>query len=317
MKISNEDKNLIRIAHQSDANVLITGATGTGKTSLAKEIHLQSPRQNRPFVSVNLATLHEGTLESELFGHEKGAFTGADLRRVGRFEMAQGGTVFLDEVGELTPRLQARLLDFLQSKVINPVGSNREIRLDVRVIAATHKDLEKAVSQNEFRQDLFHRLRVISIHLKSLVERQDEFNEIVHYALEELVKTHQKSVHKISEEVAQKLESYPWPGNIRELRNVLEYAVLVCQGTEIVTTDLPVWFLQPSVSNPNSERLLGVAEVPLTLDFQDTISRFEKEYLEKALFYFRGRVNRTARGIGLNKSTLVRRLQTYGIQRSR
>ncbi len=152
-------ERLLKIAHLGDSTVLITGQTGTGKSTLAKKIHLESRRKDRPFVAINLATLHEGVLESELFGHEKGAFTGADQRRIGRLELANAGTVFLDEVSELSPRLQARLLEFIQSKTIVPVGGNKEIQLDIRVVAATHKDLDLAVRKGDFREDLFHRLR--------------------------------------------------------------------------------------------------------------------------------------------------------------
>ena len=183
MKLSEDLLNTYKIACNSNSTVLITGDTGTGKTHLASMIHNNSTKKGKPFVVVNLATLHEGTLESELFGHEKGSFTGAEHKRIGRLEAAQGGTVFLDEIGELSPRLQSRLLEFLNSKTIVPVGSNRELQLDVRVIAATHKNLQVAVKNKEFREDLFHRLRVISLKLLPLRERYEEFDGIVHDCL--------------------------------------------------------------------------------------------------------------------------------------
>jgi DNA-binding NtrC family response regulator len=313
--------HLFEIACRSDANVLIAGPTGSGKTMLARRIHEQSKRKSKPFISVNVATLHEGTFESELFGHERGAFTGADQRRQGRLEAAQGGTVFLDEVGELSPKLQARLLEFLQSKTICPVGGSREIRLDVRVITATHRNLPKAVACGEFREDLFHRLRVISFQLKSLMERADEFDAILHGCLEEVCINAGKSILRISEAVAAKMESYSWPGNFRELRNVLEFAVLASSGQEIMLSDLPQWFIEEhqkkyEVDDRITEgaRLLGVAQLPLTLDYYGTTSRFEKEYLERALRLFGGRVNLTARKIGMNKTTLIRRMRAYGIR---
>ncbi len=308
------------IATRSEANVLITGPTGSGKSHLAKKIHQEGLRRAKPFVIVNLATLHEGTFESELFGHEKGAFTGADLRRVGRLEMAQGGTVFLDEVGELPPRLQARLLEFLQSRVIVPVGGNREMRLDVRVIAATNRALSDDVARGVFREDLFHRLRVVSLSLAPLSQRWREFDAIVHQCLAELAVASGKRVLRISSEVAKRLEQHPWPGNLRELRNVLEYAVMACDSEEITLADLPEWFEEPSFSGVQSVRIadaeFGLSERFAQMDYSAAMARFEREYLSHRLGRNDGRVNRTARNIGLHKSTLIRRMRLYGLQSS-
>lgn len=316
MKVPKDLQNLFTIASRSESTVLLTGGTGTGKTSLARAIHERSVRKDKAFVSVNLATLHEGTLESELFGHERGAFTGADQKRIGKFEFAQGGTVFLDEIGELPLRLQSRLLDFLQSKTITPVGSNREMKLDVRVIAATHKDLNLAVQKGQFREDLFHRLRVITIPLKSLKERFSEFDALVHQCLTDLYTQTGKSILRLSPSVAERLENYDWPGNIRELRNVLEYAVQSCEGDEIQLKDLPLWLIQDR-KNPQESRVeavLGLLELPLTLDFQSNLEKFEKEFFKRALSRNGGRLNRTARQIGVNKTTLLRRLRAYGLE---
>lgn len=323
---------LYQIAAQSAATVLITGPTGTGKTSLARRIHETGPRRNKPFVVINLASLHEGTLESELFGHERGAFTSADQKRTGKLELANGGTVFLDEIGELSPRLQARLLEFLQSKAICPVGSNREMKLDVRVIAATHQDLEASVRAGTFRADLFHRLRVLSLAVPSLQERNEEFDVLVHSLLEELCKQAGRVVLRISESVAQMIESYPWPGNIRELKNVLEFAVLASDGPEITLGDLPDWFknplrlsdvsssglaaadsLQPASPNVRGG-ILATIEVPLTEDFHQTVANFEREYLRWALKRCRGKINRTARSIQVNKTTLLRRIEQHQLR---
>ena len=305
--------SLFRIATQSDANVLILGATGTGKSTLAQKIHRESSRCGRPFVTVNLATVHEGTLESELFGHEKGAFTGAELRRVGKLESSHGGTVFLDEIGEIPTRLQARLLEFLHSRTISPVGSNREIRLDVRVIAATHRNLTVAVKDGTFREDLFHRLRVVSFHLQPLCARTEDFGDLVHQLLEEACKAFKKNILRISEEVAQRFEQYSWPGNIRELRNVLEFAVLSSDSVEITANHLPEWFLEEESSIRLIAAQLGTAELPLSLDFHETLERFEREYLRRALSRFRGRINLTARSTRINKTTLLRRIRAYGL----
>ena len=309
--------NAIGIACRSESTVLITGPTGSGKSRLAQQIHAAGPRAQKPFVTVNLASLHEGTLESELFGHEKGAFTGAEHRRVGRIEMAQGGTLFLDEIGELPPRLQARLLEFLQARTLTPVGSNRPVRLDVRVIAATHRNLSKDVADGRFREDLFHRLRVVTVRLPGLAERPEEFDAILHSCLEDVCVATGRKILRLSEGVAERLEKHPWPGNIRELRNVLEYAVLAAESDEINVEDLPEWFgaLDPGTLQvaEGAASALGVAEIPLSLDFQGTIARFEREYLARALQRYRGRINQTARSIGMNKTTLIRRMRAYGL----
>jgi DNA-binding NtrC family response regulator len=307
-------RDSVGVACGSDCTVLITGPTGSGKSRLARLIHESSRRAAKPFVTVNLATLHEGTLESELFGHERGAFTGADQRRLGRLEAANGGTVFLDEVGELTPRLQARLLEFLQSRTISPVGGNRELRLDVRVIAATHRKLRKCVADGTFREDLFHRLRVATIELLPLRARAEEFDALLHVCLSEACEAAGKPVLRLAEDAALKLEAHGWPGNLRELRNVLEYAVLACDGTEIRATDLPPWFGEEDAAEPSvAPGVLGVAEVSLGLDFERTLADFEREYLRRALHRFRGRVNLTARRIGMNKTTLIRRMRAYDL----
>lgn len=307
----------MKIATKGDANVLITGPTGSGKTCLARKIHESSPRRNKPFITVNLATLHDGTLESELFGHERGAFTGADQRRIGRLELANGGTVFLDEVGDLSLRLQARLLEFLQSRIIVPVGSNREVKLDVRVIAATHRNLPVAISRGDFREDLFHRLRVISIPLQSLNERADEFDRLVHSALADVCAANRCSISRISGEVALRFEAYSWPGNLRELRNVLEYAVLAAEGDEIRAEHLPLWFIedekQRSLGSISTRDALELDRFFLGLDYQSAIAEFEKQFLTCALQKHRGRVNHTARQIGMNKTTLIRRMRFYGL----
>jgi len=310
------NQKTIRMACAGDSTVLLLGATGTGKSSLAREIHNRSRRREKPFITVNLATLHEGTLESELFGHERGAFTGADQRRVGKLEIANGGTVFLDEIGDLTPRLQARLLEFLQSRTISPVGANREVRLDVRIIAATHRNLEKKVRDGTFREDLLHRLRVLSVELPGLSQQSECFGEIFHAVLESVCKEQKRTVHRIEPDLATQLEAHPWPGNYRELRNVLEYAVQSAEKETLAISDLPPWFVQSNTSEYLASAMnsaLGVAELPLTMDFYETITRFEKEYFRRALTRFGGRLSLTARKTGMNKTTLLRRLRQLGL----
>lgn len=305
--------DLFQIAAKSDATVLLTGPTGSGKSSFARDIHARSARHAKPFVTVNLASVHAGTIESELFGHERGAFTGADQRRVGKLESAQGGTVFLDEIGEIPPALQAKLLDFLQNRTVTPVGGNREIKLNVRVIAATHKDLKAAVKNGEFREDLFHRLRVIPMHLCALSERADEFDRIVHRMLEELCAQAGRKLLRISEAVADQLESYDWPGNLRELRNVLEFAVSASVGEEIVPANLPPWFAEPGSPSASVGETFLAAENLFQLQYGESMKKFEQEYLSVHLRRYRGRVNHTARQIGMSKATLIRRMRLYGL----
>ncbi len=311
----------IRIATGSEAHVLILGPTGSGKTTLARRIHEEGSRKGKPFVTVNLATLHEGTLESELFGHERGAFTGADQRRTGKLELAQGGTVFLDEIAELPLRLQARLLEFLQFRTVSPVGSTRELRLDVRIIAATHQNLQKRVAEGSFREDLLHRLRVVCFRVPSLAERAEDFGSIVHDCLESVCREHGRQVLALDEEVARGFEDYLWPGNLRELGNVLEYAVLACGDGRLAWKHLPDWFVhaleQQREARSAADQPGGIlerAEIPMTLDYQASLARFEKVFLKWALQRFRGRINHTAREIRMSKATLIRRIRTYELR---
>ncbi len=319
MKFGKTTHEIVKLASKSDASVLITGPTGTGKTYLAQEIHRSGSRKAKPFVVVNLASLHSGTFESELFGHERGAFTGAQQKRIGRLELAQGGTVFLDEVGELSPALQCRLLEFLQSRKITRVGGNQEISLDVRVITATHNDLAERVRQGSFREDLFYRLRVIQVPLLPLADREDEFDSWVHLFLNEICSKLNRRLLSLSEGIATRLEDYSWPGNLRELRNVLEYSVLACEGDRLEERHLPDWFgiAVTKTTGPvlldTDEKLFGMANLPLTFSYESTLSRFEKEYFKRALNYFRGGISRTARGIGMDKATLLRRLNSYDL----
>lgn len=315
-----------RLACASHSHVLLLGATGTGKSVLARRIHDEGPRASHSFVTVNLATVHPGTIESELFGHERGSFTGADSKRVGRLEYANGGTLFLDEIGELSLPLQARLLEFLQTGVIVPVGSNREIKLDVRVIAATHRDLEKMVKDGSFREDLFYRLRVIELRLKSLADRSDEFDSIVHDVIDELSVRHHRKILRLTPEFAQILEHHRWPGNIRELRNVLEYAVIAADEGVLDVGHLPSWFEsrfansfdeKPNVEHSpvGREKTPVLAESTLSeqLNYDLDMQNFEREYLRRALDMNHGRLSRTARRLGMNKTTLFRRVHRYGL----
>jgi DNA-binding NtrC family response regulator len=316
-----EVTNEIGLAERCDVQVLLLGPTGTGKSTLAYAIHQKSSRKHGPFVTVNLASLHEETLESELFGHERGAFTGALTSKKGKLELAQGGTVFLDEIGDLSLKLQARLLEFLQERKVTPIGSNRERHLDLRVVAATHRNLPQMIAQGLFREDLYHRLRMIEISLPSLSEGVMDFDELVHGLLEELATKHSKKILSLSARVASCLDDYRWPGNIRELKNVLELAVIAAPLGVIEYSHLPSWFRNRVAEDRNERgdasdlRPWKVAEVPYYEDFESTLARFEREFLSASLARWSGRINLTARNIGINKTTLIRRIRLHQLAR--
>lgn len=313
--LPHSQQKTFKLACESEATVLLTGPTGSGKSYWAQQIHLRSRRRSGPWVSVNLASLHLGTLESELFGHEKGAFTHAQQSRIGFFELAQGGTLFLDEIAELPIHLQSRLLQFLQDKTLSAVGSSRLRKLNVRIIAATNRDLEKAVNDGTFREDLYFRLRILSLPMKSLNERWDEFDTIVHNLLSQICHEQNRRILKISAAAADHLEAYPWPGNIRELRNALEYAILSCQNDSLEKCDLPHWLITAATQQKPSAHIpsLGKLQLDLSLDYHGMMSQFEREYLSRALMRFRGRINLTARQTGLSKTTLIRRVRSLNL----
>lgn len=225
--------NLAKKYSQTDSNILITGETGTGKSFLAGAIHFNSSRRHKPFVKINCANIPETLLESELFGHEKGAFTDAVKTRVGRFEQARGGTVFLDEIGEMSPALQSKLLQVVEEKVFQPLGGNKTIRCDIRIVVATNRDLSEMVNSGEFRQDLYFRINVLGLHLPRLKERHDCIEPLAYHLLGKISRDVRKSVNGFSPQAVQMMKEYSWPGNIREMSNVIERGVLLEKGPQI------------------------------------------------------------------------------------
>ena len=293
----------------ADSTVLLTGETGTGKELVARAIHRKSNRRSRAFVGVNCAAIPRDLIASELFGHEKGAFTGAIQQRLGRFELANGGTLFLDEVGELPAETQIALLRVLQEHEFERVGGNRRIHVDVRVIAATNRDLQAAISSRVFRSDLFYRLNVFPIEIPSLRERRADIPLLVEYFIDRYARKAGKNIKRVNKKTLELLQSYPWPGNIRELQNVIERSVILCE-TEIFSID-ENWLPQPPLLTPESKQHL---ELPRRLLVQ------EKDMIEEALKASRGRVfgpKGAAAKLGIPRSTLESKVKSLKIDKSR
>jgi two-component system response regulator HydG len=291
---------------------LITGESGTGKELVAHALHELSPLKERSLVTCNCTTLAPTLLESELFGHVRGAFTGADRDRKGLFEAAHGGSIFLDEIGELSPAVQAKLLRVIENREIKRVGSPEAIRIDIRIIAATNRDLAGMVERGEFREDLYYRLNVGAITLPPLRRRLEDVELLCEHFLARLSRRLQKEVTEISEPVLQVFRTYSWPGNIRELLNVIERALIVAHGPVILPENLPVQFFSAA---PETAALAAVPAAPLTLapEFDLTIQAAERDQIRKALDAAGGKRMEAARLLGLSRRTLYRKLEKYGI----
>lgn len=305
-EIVGKSKKLKRLLKQieqvasSESTVLILGETGTGKELFARAIHNLSPRKNRPMVKVNCAALPANLMESELFGHEKGAFTGAIMRKIGKFELADKGTLFLDEVGDLPLDLQSKLLRVLQEDEIERLGGNRIIKTDVRVLAATNKDLESMVEAGEFREDLFFRLNVFPLECPPLRERKDDIPMLTKHFLEKFSRKNSKQITHLSEKNSKALQAYEWPGNIRELQNIIERAVVISPGKEL---KLGNWFLKSIESNKTKHL--------------KTLERVQSDHIIHVLENVNGKIegkNGAAEILGLNPSTLRSRMQKLGIK---
>jgi two-component system nitrogen regulation response regulator NtrX len=287
----------------ANVRVLIMGENGTGKEMIARALHESSPRADEPFVEVNCAAIPEELIESELFGHERGAFTGAVARRIGRFEMADGGTLFLDEVGDMSLSAQAKVLRVLQESVFERVGGTETMRVDVRVVAASNKDLLKASREGRFREDLFYRLNVVPVTVPPLRERAADIAFLAEHFLQQAARELGQAPKKLSKAALETLKDYAWPGNVRELKNLIERLVILTPGPIIEAADLPV--LAPA--ERNEERYFDIESY---VGFRDAV---EREFFERKLRHYGHNVSKTARRLGMQRSNLYKKLEKYGI----
>ena len=338
--------NVIMRLSKVDTPVLIRGASGTGKELVARAIHSNSSFKDGKFVAINCSAIPENLFESELFGHEKGSFTGADQRKIGKFQYAEGGTLFLDEIGDLPLLMQVKLLRVLQEKMFTPVGANREIESNVRIIAATNRPLEEMNKKGDFREDLYYRLNVMPITLPSLAERRADIDHLVNLFIQKFNRAQGKKVIGVSPEAINVLKKYEWPGNIRELENIMEHAFILEETNMIQVNSLPESILNATgtelsaaqmkaredmlaqggsdhldLPSDDSDDGLDEAVVPEEmfklsgdqLDFNKHKEAFEKEFIIKALKLFKGRINQTALHANIPKKTLLRKIEKYAI----
>jgi len=294
---------------ETDLSVLIRGESGTGKELVAQALHESSRRRAQPFVAVNCAAINKELVESELFGHEKGAFTGADARRIGRFEAADGGTIFLDEIGDMAPETQAKVLRVLEERKLERVGSTETIEVDVRVVSATHRDLEERAKEGAFREDLYYRLKVVEIELPPLRERIEDLPALSDRFLSQVAERLERDKKILSEEALARLSRHDWPGNVRELRNVLERAAVLAAGVEIGEADLS---LDADLEHVPSES--PDLDVPFSEAKKQTVERFERRYLSEALREHEGNVSRTANAIGMVRQSLQQKIRELGLK---
>jgi nitrogen regulation protein NR(I) len=314
----------------SDATALITGESGTGKELVARAIYHHGLRNQHPFLAVNCAAIPEQLLESELFGHERGSFTGATMQRIGKFEQCHRGTLFLDEIGDMTPATQTKILRVLQSGVFERVGGTQSIKVDVRIIAATNKPLEQAVAAREFREDLFYRLNVVRLHMPPLRERTEDIRLLVEYFLKKFARDQHSQIKSMTSGALKALEKYHWPGNVRELENVIRRALVVAKGDAILASDLPAEVGGQAATSRGSsatpgtafESLTDVTGIGRTL-FQwarkdpkfKVLPAVERELVIQALKETEGNQVHAARILGITRATLRKRIEKFGIQR--
>jgi len=295
---------------KTDSTVLVTGESGTGKELIANAIHYGSERRDNPFVPINCGAIPEELLESELFGYEKGAFTGAFKTRKGRFELANKGTAFLDEIGEMSPKLQVKLLRFLQERKFERIGDSRSIEVDVRIIAATNKDMEKAVADGEFREDLYFRLNVVPIHVPPLRRREGDIPVLVQHFMRQHCEKMSITPKRVSKEALKCLESYEWPGNVRELENLMERLLILTESDEIGVHDLPQRMRHKADSSFSLQLELGEEGI----DLKKTLDELESRLILEALKRTGGVKNQAAKALGLKRTTLIEKMKKKRIE---
>ncbi len=302
---------IVKMLDASDSSVLITGESGTGKEVVAKTLHSTGARSGKPFVPINCGAIPEELLESELFGHLKGAFTGAIRTMPGRFELANGGVIFLDEIGDMSPKLQVKLLRVLQERTFTPVGGSKEIEIDVQIIAATHRELEEEIRAGRFREDLFYRLNVIPIHIPPLRERGDDILLLVEHFMQYFNKTKKASISGLSGGAKKLMMRYDWPGNVRELRNIMERISILKRSGKISEEDLPVKILG------GGDRVRRNMDVDLSredqIDLKAIVDEFENSLVVSALDRFGWNKNRAANFLSMNRTTLVEKIKKKGL----
>ncbi|MDX1762853.1 MAG: sigma-54 dependent transcriptional regulator [bacterium] len=302
--------SMIQKVADTDTAVMVRGESGTGKELVAQAIHFNSDRAAGPFIPINCGAIPRDLLESELFGHVKGAFTGATVSRPGRFELADGGTLLLDEVGELHPELQVKLLRVLQDQKFERVGGTKTIQVNVRIIAATNKDLEEEIARGTFREDLFYRLNVVPIHIPPLRDRVADIPLLIHHFQERLSREKGRRKKNFSPEVLAFLQNYPWPGNVRELENLVERVTILSEGEEITAADMPAKFTAPV--RLNSIQSLEIPAQGISLN--DAVEQFENELITKAMTLANGVKSKAARLLSLNRTTLVEKIKKKKLQ---
>ncbi len=305
--------DLIQRVSDTDSSILIQGESGTGKELVAKAIHFLSPRAKESFVPINCGGIPSGLLESELFGHAKGAFTGALSSKIGKFELANKGTIFLDEIGDMSYELQVKLLRVLEERVVEPVGSNRKIAVDTRVVSATNKDLEKMIDEGKFREDLYYRLNVIPIQLPPLRERASDIPLLAEYFVRHFNKTKNRNISGISNKCMECLMAYHWPGNVRELRNIMEMMVVIKAEGNLDVADLPPKLTRSTErkAQPTLE-LLGDEGIDLTT----AVTEYEKALIMESLRRTGWVKQQAAKLLNVNRTTLVEKIKRYGLEKA-
>jgi transcriptional regulator with GAF, ATPase, and Fis domain len=306
--------NTIGKVAASDSTILINGETGTGKGLAAKAIHLNSKRAGKAFVSINCGAIPENLLESELFGHVKGAFTGATATKIGKFERANGGTIFLDEIGDMSPDLQVKILRVLEEGEFEPVGGNRTVHVDIRVVAATHRNLEESVAMGEFREDLFFRLYVIPLHLPPLRERRSDIPLLATHFCAHVIEKNTLEVTGFAPETLTLMQAYEWPGNVRELKNLVERMVVLRQEGRIEPADLP-----EKIRGTNASVVVAPPQIDIDEDgisFNTAVTEFEKSLILQSLEKADWVKNRAAKLLQLKRTTLVEKIKRYQLNQS-